>query len=318
MATSGTFSYTVSRNDLIIGALKNIGKLDPFDTPNPVDVQDCADKLNKICKQRMGSSDGAQGLKVWTRRHGHLFLSGTTGKYLVGPSAPGWTENYVTTTLSAGAAAGASSVTLVSVAGIVIGNNIGLETNGETLQWTTITNIVGLVVTLAAVTADVINMGAQVFVYAVTAQQPLKIETASLRDIDLNDVPVRIITTIQDYDLLPQKANPRNISDPTAIYYEFQLGNSSLFTDVGASADVTKHLVMSYLEPIQDFNNPLDNPEYPAEYQLALEWLLSEQVAPMFMKVWTPSMEKLKDEAVAIAFHKLPETTTMYFRPGED
>lgn len=319
--TSGqytVFAGTVTRDTIITQALKNIGKLDPFDTPDPVDVADCALALNMLIKQRQGRADMSPGLKVWTRRRGHLFLSGTTGQYLVGPGAVGWTENYVQSSLSATALAGASSVQLIPTTGIFAGNTIGIETDGGTIQWTTIQSVSGNTVFLNALTAGRMGVGAQVIVYAVTAQQPVTIETAILRDADLNDVPMRIIRDVQTYDALPQKANPQNSSDPVAIYYENQLGNGLLFTDCGASNDVTKHLVLTYLEPIQDMNNPLDAPEFPVEFTLALVWLLSEQIAPQFFKVWTPAMEKLKNDAVGIAFRKDPELRSDFFMCGED
>lgn len=317
MSTSGTYTLTCTRDDLIVGALQNIGKLDPYEVPSPVDIRDCASKLNKIVKQRMGKSDGGPGLKVWTRRRGHLFLSGATGQYSIGPTAVGWTENYVSAATTTGVSAGLTSITVDSATGFAVGYNIGFETNGGTIQWTTIASVSGTAIGLSAATSDQVNLGAAVYVYSVAAQQPLKIEAAVLRDSELNDVPVRILQQA-DYDYLPQKANPQNSSDPTAVYYEFQLGNSLLFTDCGSAEDVSKHLVLTYLEPIQGFDNALDDSEYPAEYQLALEWLLAEQIAPMYFKVWSPNMERLKNEAVAIAFRKDPETQTLFFQPGED
>lgn len=318
MATSGTYSFGVTRDQIIAQAMKNIGKLDPYDTMDAVDVQDCAFQLNMIVKQRMGRADQSAGLKVWTRKTGYLFLSGTTSQYAVGPTANGWTNAPVITSVTAGCANGGTSVTLASATGIQTGSFIGLQTNGGTIFWTTISLLAGLVATLTAPTTDIINTGAVAYSYVTAAQQPLNIETCNLRDSNNSDVPVKILRTIQDYASYSQRANPLNSGDPSAIFYQFLLGTSSLGTDVGSSADMTKYLVMDYMESIQDLNNPTDAPEYPQEYFLALTWLLAEQIAPMFFKVWTPSMKALKDEAVAIAFGKDREVTTMFFQPGED
>jgi hypothetical protein len=319
MATSGTYSFGVTRDQVIAQAMKNIGKLDPYDTMDAVDVQDCAFQLNMIVKQRMGRADQSAGLKVWTRKTGYLFLSGTTSGYQVGPTANGWTNTPIFTTVTAGCALGGTTVTLASVTGIAMGSFIGLQTNGGTIFWTTVSIApVGNVITLTAPTTDVINNNAVAYSYVAAAQQPLNIETCNLRDSQFNDVPVKILRTIQDYDSYSQRHNPLNSGDPSAIFYQFKLGSSSLGTDVGSSADVTKYLVMAYMEPVQDLNNPTDAPEYPQEYFLALTWLLAEQIAPMFFKVWTPSMKALKDEAVVLAFGKDREVTTMFFQPGED
>jgi hypothetical protein len=129
---------------------------------------------------------------------------------------------------------------------------------------------------------------------------------------------MRIMRNIQDYANLPSKRDPTNISDPVAIYVEYQLTNSVLYTDCAGAQDPTKHLVIDFLEAAQDFNVSTDNPEYPQEWFLALTWGLSKQAAPMYRTVWTDTMEMNYQEALRIARRKEPEVTTMYFMPGED
>ena len=90
------------------------------------------------------------------------------------------------------------------------------------------------------------------------------IETCFLRDNQSNDVPIKFLT-LEQYNLLPSKNNSTNVTDPSAIYYEWQLGSGVLYTDVAGCSDLSKYLCISYLEEIQDFNNPNDTPEYPQE-----------------------------------------------------
>ena len=103
-----------------------------------------------------------------------------------------------------------------------------------------------------------------------------------------------------------------------AIYYEFNLTNGVLRTDVGASQDVTKYIIATYLEAVQDFNNPLDTPYYPQEWYLALCWGLSKQAAPMYNAPWTPLMESNWASAVTIAMKKDPEIRMDYFQCNEE
>lgn len=317
MATSGTYSFSVSRDDIIRQSLLNIGKLDPFEVPDSQMTADCAIVLNMMVKQWMGKADRAPGLKVWTRKRGYLFLSSTTGQYSVGPTAVGWTTSFVQPTLTAAAIATATSVTLSSATGVAIGYNIGVEQNDGSLFWTTISNLVGLVATIGALPVGA-AVGAVAFIYQTAAQQPLFIEAAVLRDQTASDEIVKIMTTTQDYDALPTKTQSLNQSDPTSIYYEFQLGNSNLFTDCGSAQDVTKYLVLTYMEPTQDFNNPLDTPYFPQEYFLALCWGLSKLICPQYNRVWTQTMQDNHDMCVSIAKGKDAEVTTLYFQPGED
>lgn len=317
MTTSGVYSFSVSRDEIIRESMLNIGRLDETEVPSAQETTDCARKLNLLVKQWQGQADGAPGLKTWTRRHGHLFLSSITGQYTVGPGAVGWTNSYVSTT-TVSAAAGAQAVVIVnSSAGMNVGDYFGLELDSGNLFWGTIFSIAGTTITLNTNLPSSSAANNIVFTYTVTAQQPVVMETVVLRDSDNNDTPIRLLT-VQEYDYLPSKTNPDFVADPATIYYEFQLTNSQLFTDCAAAQDVTKHLAITYMEAVQDFVNPNDTPEYPQEWFLALAWGLAKQIAPMFNAPWTQNMQSNYDEAVTIARKKEPERTAMFFQPGED
>jgi hypothetical protein len=318
MTTSGVFSFTVNRDQVIRDAMLNIGKLDEVENPSAQDITDCNLKLNMLIKQWMGRTDFAPGLKVYKRKWGYLFLSGSTNKYTVGPSGTGWTNSFVRPLTTATSAAGANTITVASTTGIAATYNIGVQCDGNVLFWTTVLNVVGSVVTLNATLPYQSASGSQVYCYQTTAQQPLNIETVVLRDQQNEDTPLRILRTVQDYANLPSKTDLQNVSDPTAIYYEFQLTNSFLYTDCAAAQDVTKYIAMSYMEPVQDMVNPTDNFDYAQECFLALSWGLSKQIAPMYNMPWSQVMESNYQAAVAIAGHKDGEVTTLYFQPGEE
>ena len=313
MSTSGTYTFTVNRDQLIRLAMLNIGKLDDTETPTAQEVSDCSTVLNMLVKQWQGKADFAPGLKVWTRRRGYLFLNSTTGQYTVGPGGTGWTNSFVHPTVTTSTAAGATVIGVSSATGVVAGYNIGIEQGDGSLFWTTVSTVVGTTVTLAAALTQAVAPGAQVYCYQTTGTQPVVVETALLRDNTGNDTPLNLMT-VQDYDYLPNKAAAVNPADPTAIYYEFQLTNSNLFTDCAQANDVTKYIVLTYLEAVQDLNSPSDNFEYPQEWYLALAWGLSKQICPMFNVPWTQIMDGNYKESLAIAQHKDKEISTMYFQ----
>ena len=316
MATSGTYSFTVNRDQLIRQAMLNIGKLDPLDSPTAQEVSDCAFVLNMLVKQWMGKTDFAPGLKVWTRKRGYLFLRNTTGQYSVGSTATGWTNSFVNPVTTAVAALGSSTVVVSTATGIVIGYNIGVQYGTNSIYWTTVANVVGTTVTLTGTLPGQSNSGSEIYCYQTAGTQPLQIEAAVLRDSSNNDTPLNIMQQ-PEYDSLPNKTDPTNLSDPTAVYYENQLGNSYLYTDCGAANDITKYIVLTYLEPVQDFNNPADNPEYPQEWYLSIAWGLAMQIAPMFNAIWTPAMQAAYSTALLIAQRKDSEHGTMYFQINE-
>jgi hypothetical protein len=319
MTTSGTYSFSVSRDDIIREAMINIGKIGENDVITAQETQDCARKLNMLVKQWQAKTDFAPGLKTWTRRRGYLFLNNSTGKYSVGPTAVGWTNNFVKTYTTVYVNSGSTTITVLSTTGISVNDNIGVQFDNGELFWTTVSaiNTSTNVITLAAALPSYSSANSTVFDYTTAAQQPQIIETAILRDNQNNDTPLKIMT-VQEYDYLPSKTNISYNTDPGAIYYEFQLGNSLLYTDSPAATDVTKYIVLTYLETIQDFNNPKDTPEYPQDWFLPLTWGLSKQIAPMFSSPWTSEMDSIYKESLAIAQKRDPERSAMYFQCGEE
>jgi hypothetical protein len=317
MSTSNSYSFTVNRDQIIRDAMLNIGRLDEIEAPTASEASDCAFKLNMMIKQWQGRGDFSPGLKVWTRRRSALFLSGTTGTYQVGPTAQGWATVYATTLTTSPAVLGASSVVVESATGVTAGYYIGVQLDSGTLFWTTVSSVINSTINLASVMPSSSGTGSAVFTYQTTAQQPINIEAVVLRTSNNDDIPIRLLTQ-QDYDYLPSKASNNNTSDPTAIYYEFQLGNSYLYTDCSAAQDVTKRLIVTYLEPVQDILQASDNFEYPQEWFLALSWGLSKQIASMFSAPWTPLMEENQKLSLAIAQQKDPERITLFFQSGAE
>ena len=333
MALSGTWSFTVVRDDIIREAMLNIGAIGESEVPTAQEVTDCARKLNMLVKQWMGAFDFAPGLKMWTRQRADLFLGNTQFQYQLGPTGDNWaaavtggglgqTYGQTQTILTAGAGATVLGVQQVSQLNVndYVGIMIGLD-----IFWTTISSI-----NIGASTFTIPSPGVPGFVdgnayvwnYTVKAQRPISIVTCILRDINNNDTPLNQMT-VQDYEILPNKTQLTYTSDPTAFYYESQFtnglsavnGNGQLYIDVGGAQDVTKHLHVVYLRPVMDFNNPGDNPEYPQQWFRALCWGLSREICGMFDAIWTQDMDLNYRESMAMAREADTEVTSFYFQP---
>lgn len=332
MTTSGTYAFTVSRDDIIREAMMNIGKLGATDIVSPQDTLDCSRKINLMVKQWMGKNDFAKGLKVWTRQHCDLFLSSTVYQYAVGPSGNNWAagvaaipganfgmDQNITATASGSAVV---NVGVGSTSNYTVGDFVVLAplSSGDSFS-STILSInagAGTFTMLAAIPVGVsFPGGGYIFNYTTKGQRPLEIQTAILRDTNNVDSPLNYMT-LPTYEALPTKTQPGNVSDPAAIYYEAQLTNGQLYIDVAGAQDTTKWLHIVGLRPTQDFNNPLDTPDYPAEWFDALCWGLSMRIAPMYNAPWTQEMQALHDSALVIARESNPETTETYFQCNED
>ena len=314
MSTSGTYSFVITRDDIIRQALLNIKRLDEDEAPTAAAARDCAFMLNMMVKQWQGKSDFAPGLKTWTRKTGYLLLS-NTNQYLLGPDAQGWTNSFTRCMLTAGAAAGALSLTVDSTSGAV-GSLLAIELDSGQMQF--VNN--GVIASATSITFSTpllgtASSGNYAYVYASAAQKPIALETVWLRDAYYSDTPIRVMN-VQDYSNLPNKSDPLNIGDPAAIYWEEGIADGNLYLDVGVAQDISKYLMFKYLEPGQIFNTATDNPYFPEEWFLALCWGLTEQIAPMFSASWNDKMEQLKTTALAIARNKGAEMSSMYFQPG--
>src|SRR5262249_40690532 len=198
MALSGTWSFTVVRDDIIREALLNIGAIGESEVPTAQEVTDCARKLNMICKQWMGTQDFAPGLKMWTRQRCDLFLGYTKYQYQLGPTGDNWAagvtggglgQNYAQTQLTANAISGATSIVVAQATQINVGDYIGIQCSNLDIFWTTVVsvNLLTLTVTLTAGLTSAANSNAYVWNYTTKGQRPLQIVTCILRDINNND-----------------------------------------------------------------------------------------------------------------------------------
>jgi hypothetical protein len=315
MSTSGVYVIPISLTTIIREAMLNIGKLGANEQPTAQETIDCTTKLNMLVSMWQARQDFAPGLKVWTMGHGTLFLSAQTGVYNLGPSGDNWTDAPVFNSLTTGAAAGASALVCTNT-GINSGDFIGVQLDAQDLYWSTVVSLNGSTgVNIAGSLPSSAGGSNYVYSYTTKSQRPQTIETAFLRDNAGSDTPLNI-GTMPDYDLLPSKMQTGYIADPTFVYYEAQLTNGVLKTDMNGAQDVTKQIHLSYLNPIQGFVNPTDNPQYPQEWYMALCWGLTKAIAPMFNMPFTKDMDENLREAVSTARESYTENTSMYFQPG--
>jgi len=318
MATSGSYSFVVTTNDIVREAMLNIGKLGEAENPSAQEFADVSRKLNMLAKQWMAKQDFAPGLKMWKRRHGNLYLSNSTGQYNLGPSGDNWTNTSFIQDTTATAIAGATTISVPN-ANITVNDYVGIVLDSGVLFWTTCASkIGGTQITIPAGGLPTqASSGSELFNYTNKAQRPEVIETAVLRDSSSSDIPMKLIT-LQDYDNLSYKQQPGSQSDPSYVYYESQLTNGVLYIDVPGAADTSKYLHISYMEPVQDFVNTTDNPDYPQRWYLALAWGLTKQIAPMFNLPFTKDMQDNLNDSLAIAREPDSDVNNIFFQPGVD
>ena len=315
--TSGTYNFTVVRDTIITAAMQIIGKIGEAEVPTPSETNDCAVLLNMMVKQWMGKQDFANGLKMWSRARAELFMSSTQYQYALGPTGDNWTASYVQTQTTAASAQTATLLTVTSTTGMSLNDYIVIQLSTGDIQSTTINSLspTSIGIPTPGLSASVAT-GAYVWTYTTKSQRPLNIVTALLRDTNNSDTPLNFMT-LEEYEFLPTKTQPANQSLPAAIYYESALPNGLLFIDCGGIQDVTYHMHVVYLRPIQDFDNPGDAVDYPQQWYLALTYGLAKLIAPMFNAPWTKEMEDNYATAIAMAREADPDRTALYFQPND-
>lgn len=317
MTTSGTVSFSVTAEDIIEKMLTDLGVIGEGQTPNAYQFAKGMLNLNMLVKAWQGQADFAPGLKVWSRTRGQLVLDPTTSVYALGPTSSNrWASNLVRTTITANCATGATSIPLTSTTGMTNGDHFGVLLQSGSIYWTT--------ATFSGETATISSPGlpspaiANGFVYDYTALniQPLEILTGRLVDSSNTTIPLTKMT-LQQYEALPTTIDPNTASDPLAYYYERQLGNGMLYLNT-YPADLSKYLDFVFLSPIEDFNEPTDNPDYPQNWFLALATGLTVISGPTFQRPVTQDMKDIATMALKIAQNQDPESTELYFQPNED
>lgn len=316
MATSGTTSFSVTELDIITDAYENAGIYGSGETLGAEDVALARRKLNMIVKQLTGQIDYAPGLKMWCRRRAYLFLQDGQIQYSMGPTGDNIADgSYVTTTLTASASLGASTVTVASITGLATAMYVGIILSTGAIQWTTINGAPsGSTVTLTATLTAAADSGARLFAYTSKARRPFEITTAVRRDTSGNDTEIDTTTLLEEYEAISSKSAE---GTPGAIYFEAQRTNAQIYLDC-APSDLTDVIRMVYLSYVEDSTAITDDIDFPAEWYRPLSAQLAIDLCPAFQRPVTQDMRVARDEAMRIAQNAHPATTTASFDSAGD
>lgn len=271
MATSGSYNFSVTRDDIIEDAYLEIGSIEEGESLSAAQVALGARRLNMVVKELM--MDGAN---LWAVQDAVLFQVVGQQSYALGDSSAdanwcAW-DDYASTTTSASASSGAGSVVLTDASGFTTGDRIGVVQDDGTIHWTTGT-LSGSTVTLASALTDDVASGNVVFSYTARLVRALNIipGTTYRRDISGNDTPINLIGKVE-YDRLTAKTEQGKVIQ---VAYQPFLGSGRLWT--WPTADLaTDVLRFAFERPLQDFDLTTDNPDLPVEASKLLYLKLAE------------------------------------------
>ncbi len=306
MATSNSVNFTVTRNDLITEALELCQVLASGETPTGEDTTTCSRSLNLLTKAWM-----ADGLHIFQKQEVTLFHVVGAASYTLGTAHA--SASHVETTLSADEAAGQTVLSITSTAGMTAADAIGIELDDATRQWTTIATVDSATqVTVDAALTGAAASGNTVYTYTTLMDIPKRVISARRRSKDGYEAPVYVYAR-EDYMELANKTHQGKV---VQVFYD-KNGDGTLY--VWPTADLVSDMLnMTVERPLDDFDAAADNPDFPAEWFLALSYGLAALIATKY-GVAVQERAYLKAEAEE---HKArvmawdAEDGPVFFQPG--
>lgn len=275
MAFSGTYAFTVNRDQILKGALRKIGASASGETPDSDTMSDANEALNLFVVHLQ-----TYGIQIWAVTEATLFLQLDQVEYTLGLSGDHTTQSYVTTTLSAAAVSGATSVTVTSATGITSGDNVGVVVDDGTIHWTTAT-VSGSTLTLATGIDDDAASGNRVIAYTSKAIRPIDIMSARLHNLDSG-----IDTPLTEFDRIEYRELPNKTTEATVngFFFDRRRGASSsakfyVWPEPDSVDDVVKY---TFRRPYQDATAASDNPDMPGDWYLPLMYNVAVLLAPEY------------------------------------
>lgn len=269
MATSGSTDFNLTRDDIIIGALRLLGKAGRGKTPSSADTADAAQALELMVKNLQ-----ATGIHLWKKQQATLFVQKGTASY----SLPGWhcTQSYVSTEVKVAGVATDLTIDVDSITGISDAGYIGIQLDSGTMHWTTVNGVpAGDTVAITDALPNAVAIDNTVYAYTTQLVRPLK--ALSARRIGTNDVDIEIVTH-DEYFTLPTKTATGEVNQ---LFYDPQLTTAKVYIwPTGNAAD--DKIEITFMMPIEDFDSSGNNPDFPQEWLLALKYGLASTLGPEY------------------------------------
>jgi len=323
MATSGSFDYSVTADDIITAALEDIKVAQAGEDILSDNYAVALRTLNLLVKQWSAMSDFAPGLKIFARKRVRLFLDKGVHQYLIGPAATDAraATSYGITTLSAAEAAAQTTLSITSNTDttsfpgstITMADNdiVGIELDDGTIHWTVISGTPSTTMDVDTGLASGAASGNKVYWFTSRAQRLEYVEAAVIRNSNNIDSPLGVYRTVKDYE--------ENVGDkfadgaPSNILVESLRINTRITLD-SQPTDVTDNIILTGFYPMEDYDNAsgTDDIAYPAVWYAALEWELAKRCASKWTRRWTNEMEQNRKDAILLAQNQNPENSSVY------
>ena len=281
MATSGSIDYTQTRDEIIIGALQLLNVIGAA-APTVSDLNMAANRLKAMVK-----SWQAEGLHIWAKAEGVIFLTPGTNTYSIssaGTSAHSCAlEDFVKTTISADEAAAQTTISVTSSSGMVAADKIGIVLDDQTIHWSTVSSVPGATsVIINNALSSQASAGNMVYVYTNRLNRPLRILDARKVSGSGTSESETVLTRYghEEYFRTPSKNSE---GAPSGWYYDPQLTTGKLYI-WPTPDDGDTYIRITYERSLEDLDDATNTADFPQEWIETLTYNLAVRIAPAFGK----------------------------------
>lgn len=279
MATSGTTTFTQTRNEIILAALQTIGVYGIGRTVSSEDLTLCEIALNMMVK-----AWATEGLHLWAKEEAVLFVVPGQPSYVLGSTAKGCKLSDLTTTQLSGAHVTASTVlTMDSTSGIIATDTIGIVLSDKTIHWTTVSAVGSTTsLTIASGLASAADDDALVYSYTTALEQPLRVLDCRIRS-DIGTSQTDLIVSPSSYQDYFRIVNKNTTNSPNQYCLVPGISSSTMYL-WPAPSDGSERICYTYERRLEDLNEASETFDFPPEWLEALKYQLAVRLCRPFGK----------------------------------
>lgn len=318
MATSSSTNFNQTRNEIIQDSFQLIGVYGVGRTISSEDQTFAENMLNKMVK-----AWSAQGIHLFAKQEGVLFLADETGDYNLSNASTSAratkASDAVITELNGAAAASATSLTVDSTTDMTAADIIGIVLDDDVVHWTTIVSVdTSTTLTITSGLASAAADNSNVYTFTTRINRPLRISSMRRAEgvgSNLTEIPM-IQLSHQEYFDLPLKVSN---GSPTHYYYDPQLETGVVHLWQRPS-DPETYIKFTYERILEDFDTSTDNPDFPQEWLEVLTYQLAVRLAPAFGKdqKLIATIAPLASTLLENILNWDTEATSIYLQPDSD
>jgi len=266
MATSGTYSFTVTRDEIIDAALRLLTVIGSGQTAETEDYANCSEALNIMLKSWV-----KKGFPLWVYERIAVPMLSGLGVYPIGPTA-----GYIYRVDITNGGTGYPNSGTVTFTGGGLGATGTYTASGGVIQSVTITNGGNSYTSAPTVTfsGGGTNAAGTAIVAGLTMSRPLRIIDGYIRNTENFDTTLFAISQ-QEYNILGNKSSA---GVPTQYYYDTQLINGLMYVYNVPAADGSV-IYITVQRQFQDMSEGTQNFDFPQEWFQALKWNLANELS---------------------------------------